>query len=115
MPPGVQRLRADPVTGMVLADWCVFSTPDARSEVFLEGHVPPTGCPIPSRRSFFGRTFGWFEELFEDEEEGRDRRERAGSRSETGRDEGQDRPRRLRIRILDDLSPSRDRTPGVRR
>jgi penicillin-binding protein 1A len=117
MPPGVQRHRADPMTGIVLADWCVFSTPDARSEVFLEGHVPPTGCPIPSRRSFFGRTFGWFEELFEDDEEegARDRRERAGSRAEAGRDEGQDQPRRLRIRILDDLSPTRDRTPGVRR
>jgi penicillin-binding protein 1A len=103
IPPGVKRLRADPVNGIVLAEWCAFGTPDARSEVFLEGHVPPTGCPIPPRRTIFGRTFGWFGDLFGDDqdegEDGRQQPEREGAR----------------IRIRDDLSPSVDRAPGSRR
>jgi membrane carboxypeptidase/penicillin-binding protein len=131
MPAGVRRLRADPTSGIVIADWCALSTANARTEVFLAEHVPPSGCPIPPRRSFFDRTFGWFDDLFgdrrdEDEEreerverarenarEARERRrereERAREEAEEAReerDEEEERPRRLRIRIRDDLSRS---------
>jgi hypothetical protein len=101
------------VTGIVIADWCLLSTPNARSEVFLADHVPPTGCPIPPRRSFFGRTFGWFDDLFgRDRDEGEDRGEDEEDEEEERREE---RPRRLRFRIENDLEPSRERRQSDRR
>jgi hypothetical protein len=110
-------MRADPFSGIVIADWCTFSTPDARTEVFLAEHLPPTGCPIPPRRSFFGRTFGWFDDLFNRggrDREGREDRDRARDEEEEEEEEDEERPRRPRIRRMDELEPSR-RQQGDRR
>jgi hypothetical protein len=106
VPAGVRQLRADPVSGIALGEWCTISTPTVRREVFLADHVPPLGCPIPPRRTIFGRSFGWFDDLFgrgdrdEDEDEDED-------------DEDDERENRRRPRIRGALEPSRN--PGNRR
>jgi len=76
-----------------------------RCKVFLAAHVPPTGCPIPPRRTFFQGTFGWFVDLLGHGDD-RIRRERP----ERDRDSEEEEDGHLRIRILDYLDRGRERS-----
>jgi penicillin-binding protein 1A len=107
VPAGVRVLRADPETGMVLSEGCWL--PEAVDEVFLESSIPPAGCPVRWPRSFFGRTFGWFEDLFGGDDDDDDRGRRRETRRAPSAAEQPAPPRRgerggIRLRLDDDPS-----------
>ena len=99
MPGGVKRLRVDPASGMVLTEECWVT--ETRDEVFLASNVPAAGCPERPHRNFFDRTFGWFGDLFGDDQPARPERRPDRDRDQ---DQNQDR-RRPRIRPADPSNP----------